>query len=954
MSNSSLFGALRQHPTFSLLESLLKEEGTQDPVALSRQALAHVNAREPEWALLAGQLQMLNLRKDWDDETFCQFIRRKVSAGLYTPLFDSFTDQELEEASSWVDLDRDLLYPVSGSRLFIGRYLAPEERPQWVYLSIALLLASKEADRLVKARAFYDELSLLRISLATPLLLGLRHKDANLSSCFIAAANDSLDSLTKLWSEVAQISKAGGGVGVNLSRVRANGSWVKGNPNAAGGVTGWARIIDQIAVVVNQGGKRAGAVTLSIDMWHLDIPSFLDIQTENGDQRKKAYNIFPQVVIPDEFMRRVISNDPWTLVDPYEVRKVLNIDLAPLHSAAFEKAYEAVEEAAAAGLLTLSQTVPARELYLKMLRTLIETGMPYQFFKDTANISNPNAHMGMIPSANLCVAGDTLILTEAGYQPIKSLANQWVLVWNGQQWSQVKVFRTGYNQPLLRVTLSDGSTLRCTHDHHFWVQEGEALSRVPAKLLCRGHQMIKYDLPPLATDVQWQTNRTFLSQDGEHERGLVSTSLEDLRTEQLRLQEQGVQTHIRQLSRAVTHEYGLFLTQGAWDLLNAAGHPDLGSRPNPTPPVEVVSVENLSQKEDTFCFTEPHRNLGMFSGMLTGQCVESFSNVVPHDQVHVCNLMSLNLARCDEETLPVSTRHAVRMLDNAIDLTEPPVSGAKHHNQLYRTIGLGLMGLADWFAKRKLAYTKSAEAGEQLMENIAYAAFQENILLAEERGSFWAFPGSRLSQGVIFGRIFRGNQSIALADISQLLGAHKAEQALTDPEFRLGLFRNAQMMNLPVLISQHDWDPIVEGLQKGARCSQLLAIAPNSSSSLLQGCSASFLPTYSRLFFDQGGRGAIPVVPPYLTESWWYYQENKSMDQNHVVDMAAALQRWVDTGISMELLFDLNREDYRQASFLLRTMVDAWKKRVKAIYYVRWVQKDQTKSSFEECASCAN
>jgi len=733
MSASLLGLGLDTEPLLS--QVLPQQPSLADIEAAEQKCLAKVSVSEPEWALAAGQLRLwaLQQRRPYDD--FCAYIRLQRRLGIYDSLYDTYSDAELREAGSWVDPKRDFLYPLSAARLFERRYLGPDERVQWVYLAIALALASAEADRLGWAKRFYDELSLLRISLATPILSGLRRRGANLSSCFIVAAEDSLDSLINVWAEVARISRAGGGVGVNLSRIRANGSWVGGVPNVAGGVTGWIRILNDIAVAVNQGGKRAGAVTVSLDMWHLDIPEFLELQTENGDQRRKAYDIFPQVVIPDLFMERVCANQHWTLVDPYEVRQELGFELAELWGEAFEKAYGEVEAAAAKGRLRLVQTWSARELYLRVLRTLVETGMPYQAFKDTINAANPNAHDGYIPGVNLCV--------------------------------------------------------------------------------------------------------------------------------------------------------------------------------------------------------------------------ESFSNVQPHTLVHVCNLMSLNLARAQEQTLETSTRLAIRMLDNAIELTEPPIPGAKNHNQRYRTVGLGIMGLADWLARRHLPYTQVAEA-EALMERIAYTAFQENISLGLERGSYPAWAGSPLSKGIVFGRVFVGRRSLALADIQKRLGQEAAQRAVADRRYRLELIEAAEQHQLSVVEGRLDWDGIVAGLGRAARCSQLLAIAPNSSTSLLQGCTASYLPVYARLFMDQNGKGAVPIVPPYLQQAFWYYVENKTLDQNIVVNMTAALQRWVDTGISMELLFNLNIEQYRDVRYILRTFVSAWRQKVKAIYYVRWIQRDQTRSEFSECSVCAN
>jgi Ribonucleotide reductase, alpha subunit len=150
----------------------------------------------------------------------------------------------------------------------------------------------KKEKRLSIAKEIYNEIAGRKISLATPILINLRRPNGNLSSCFVSAVDDSLDSIFYNVNAIAQISKNGGGVGVNLSRIRATGSEIKKTPNASGGVIPWIKIINDTAVAVNQLGKRAGAVTAALDIWHLDIEDFLELQTENGDQRKNLMIYF--------------------------------------------------------------------------------------------------------------------------------------------------------------------------------------------------------------------------------------------------------------------------------------------------------------------------------------------------------------------------------------------------------------------------------------------------------------------------------------------------------------------------------------------------------------------------------------------------------------------------------------------------------------------------------------
>ncbi|MGL5354933.1 MAG: ribonucleoside-diphosphate reductase subunit alpha, partial [Cetobacterium sp.] len=224
--------------------------------------------------------------------------------------------------------------------------------------------------------------------------------NGNLSSCFITAMDDNIESIFYNVDTVAKISKNGGGVGLNISRVRAKNSTVNGYYNASGGVVPWIKIINDTAVAVNQQGRRAGAVTVALDSWHLDIEHFLELQTENGDQRGKAYDIYPQVVLSDLFMQRVENDESWTLVDPYEIRKNYDVELCETYGEKFENLYEKIEKDEN---LTLKKVIKARELFKEIMKVQIETGMPYIFFKDRANKMNHNSHAGMIGNGNLCM-----------------------------------------------------------------------------------------------------------------------------------------------------------------------------------------------------------------------------------------------------------------------------------------------------------------------------------------------------------------------------------------------------------------------------------------------------------------------------------------------------------------------------------------------------------------------
>lgn len=412
----------------SYIESIYQENITTKKIqeSLINQAVTMTSFEESDWTYAAGRLLMMETEREvfhkrgFSYGEFYKTIKTLTENGIYDSRLQEYTEEEINELEKAIDISRDMLYDYAGANMFTNRYLLKfkgniYELPQEVFMCIAMLLAINEENRVAVAKKFYNALSLKKISLATPILANLRIPKGNLSSCFITAMDDNIESIFYNIDTIAKISKSGGGVGLNISRIRAKDSMVNGYYNASGGVVPWVKIVNDTAVAVNQQGRRAGAVTAALDSWHLDIELFLELQTENGDQRGKAYDIYPQVVLSDLFMKRVEDNLEWTLVDPYEVRKKYGVELCELYGEKFEEIYDKLEKDDS---LKLKKVIKARELFKEIMKVQIETGMPYIFFKDRANLMNHNSHKGMIGNGNLCME------SFSNFSPSKNFAEE--------------------------------------------------------------------------------------------------------------------------------------------------------------------------------------------------------------------------------------------------------------------------------------------------------------------------------------------------------------------------------------------------------------------------------------------------------------------------------------------------------------------------------------------------
>ncbi|HLC94988.1 MAG TPA: ribonucleoside-diphosphate reductase subunit alpha, partial [Patescibacteria group bacterium] len=343
----------------------------------------------------------------YSKEAYKKLFDDYIERGLYyKDFYQYYSAEDILEAGKHLSKDTDTGYEYTTIVSFIKRYLlnpnkVVRELPQEMYMSVALFLAipEKNEERLAFALKIYEHCSKQRISLPTPTLLNARTNYNQLSSCFKININDDLRAIYHAVENMAQISKFGGGVGVYLGNIRSRGSSIRGVKGMSGGVNPWVKVINDTAVAVNQLGSRLGAISVTLDIWHLDIYDFLDLQTETGDIRSKAFDIFPAVSVPDLFMRRLKENGDITLFDPHEIESLYGKCLQDSFGASFDELYVALEQD---NRLTMKKTVKAKDLFKKFLKSVVETGMPYVFFRDTVNRMNPNKHAGNIYSTQLC------------------------------------------------------------------------------------------------------------------------------------------------------------------------------------------------------------------------------------------------------------------------------------------------------------------------------------------------------------------------------------------------------------------------------------------------------------------------------------------------------------------------------------------------------------------------
>ncbi len=439
-----------------------------------------------------------------------------------------------------------------------------------------------------------------------------------------------------------------------------------------------------LGIAHNGGGKRNGSFAIYLEPWHSDIEDFLKLKLNTGSEEERCRDLFYGLWIPDLFMERVENDQQWTLFCPSEAP-----GLSDVYGQQFKELYEKYEHENRG-----KKTVSAQKLWFKILDAQIETGTPYILYKDAANNKSNQKNLGTIKSSNLCVAPETLILTDKGEFTISELAerDEEINVFNGNKWSKVKPVKTGHNQHLITVDVVSGimqedgtykfssKLLTCTPYHKFILESGEHTlikdcKRVDAKDLKRGDVL-----------VTWIDNNNNL--------------IESI----------------------------------VWD------------------------VHDCERFDDTYCFNEIENRAGVFNGILTGNCTEIIEYTSKDEvavcnlaSIALPTFVNKQTKKFDYDMLRSVVATATRNLNRIIDINYYPISEAKKSNMRHRPIGIGVQGLADVFALMRVPWEseQAANINQRIFEHIYYAALKASSDIAKEEGVYETYEGSPVSKNIL-------------------------------------------------------------------------------------------------------------------------------------------------------------------------------------------------------------
>jgi len=467
---------------------------------LAAQMCSSMLVEHPDYGKLASRIIVSNHHKNTSpsfSETVKLMYDNRDADGVSSPLVsDELYDivmKNKEKLNSYIDYSRDYGFDYFGFKTLERSYLIKVdgvivERPQHMWMRVALGIHGQDFK---DALHTYDMMSKKFFTHATPTLFNAGTPRPQCSSCYLLSMNgDSLHDIYGSLQECAIISKYSGGIGIHMHQIRAKGSRIRGTNGASDGIIPMLRVFNSTARYCNQGGKRNGSIAVYLEPWHADVEKFIELRKNHGNEEDRCRDLFLAMWVPDLFMERVKANGTWSLMCPDKCP-----GLSDVYGEAFVELYEKYEREG-----KYNRQIKAQDLWYRILEAQIETGVPYILYKDSVNRKSNQKNLGTIKSSNLCVAGDTMVLTKTGEFPIDTLAGHVVSVWNGMDWSQVNVVQTGSRQPLIKVSFSNGGFLRCTPYHRFWIKSGEESVVKTAQELRKDDEIEDYVLPDRPDD----------------------------------------------------------------------------------------------------------------------------------------------------------------------------------------------------------------------------------------------------------------------------------------------------------------------------------------------------------------------------------------------------------------------------------------------------------------------
>jgi ribonucleoside-diphosphate reductase len=803
---------------------------------LVKSAADLISTEYPDYQHMAARLALFHIRKiaygDYTPPHLFDHVKKMCELGWYDKeIITYYSKEEFNELNDYIVHDRDLSFAYAGIKQMEAKYLVqnrldkkPLESPQIAFMLIGACIFSgyPKETRMDYVKKFYDSLSKFHISLPTPVMAGVRTPTRQYSSCVTIESGDSLDSINASTSAIVKYISQRAGIGINGGRIRALGSEIRGGEAVHTGVIPFWKMFQAAVKSCSQGAIRGGAATLYYPIWHLEVESLIVLKNNRGVEDNRIRQLDYGVQINKLMYTRLINDEDITLLSPHSVEGMY--DAFFNDQKLFEKLYTEAEN----NPLITKKKIPARDLFGLLMSERANTGRIYIMNVDHCNThSSFDELVAPIHMSNLCVAGNTKVLTKEGEVTIGENVGKKFTVWNGYEWSEnVEFVQTGEDVDLYRVTLEDGRYLDCT-DYHKW---------------------------------------------------LVGTTEED-----------------KKLIPTIELKVG-----------TSVYNPDTSKRGM------VSSIAKLEGKHNTYCFTEPKRHLGVFNGILTGQCTEITLPTKPLNNINdeeglisLCTLAGINLGKIKKlEDLEEGCDLLVRSLDELLSYQNYPIPAAKRATELYRSLGIGVINFAYYLTKngKRIKDGSGLELTHQTFEALQYYLLKSSVQLAKEKGTCLGFKDTKYARGIL------------------PIDTYKKDIDAFAP-FDL----------------RYDWESLREEIQEfGLRNATLSTQFPSESSSQVSNATNGIDIPRSPLTIKASKDGILKqIVPEYekLKDQYEYLWDDTN--NQGFLKIVAIIQKFMDQAISTNTRYNptIMPNGKVPMKLMLQELLLAYKWGVKTLYY---------------------
>lgn len=803
---------------------------------LIKSAADLISTEYPDYQYMAARLALFHIRKiaygDYTPPHLFDHVKKMCELGWYDKeIITYYSKEEFNELNDYIVHDRDLSFAYAGIKQMEAKYLVqnrldkkPLESPQIAFMLIGACIFSgyPKETRMDYVKKFYDSLSKFHISLPTPVMAGVRTPTRQYSSCVTIESGDSLDNINASTSAIVKYISQRAGIGINGGRIRALGSEIRGGEAVHTGVIPFWKMFQAAVKSCSQGAIRGGAATLYYPIWHLEVESLIVLKNNRGVEDNRIRQLDYGVQINKLMYTRLINDEDITLFSPHSVEGMY--DAFFNDQKLFEKLYTEAEN----NPLITKKKIPARDLFSLLMSERANTGRIYIMNVDHCNThSSFDELVAPIHMSNLCVAGNTKVLTKEGEVTIGENVGKKFTVWNGYEWSEnVEFVQTGENVDLYRVTLEDGRYLDCT-DYHKW---------------------------------------------------LVGTTEED-----------------KKLIPTIELKVG-----------TSVYNPDTSKRGM------VSSIAKLEGKHNTYCFTEPKRHLGVFNGILTGQCTEITLPTKPLNNINdeeglisLCTLAGINLGKIEKlEDLEEGCDLLVRSLDELLSYQNYPIPAAKRATELYRSLGIGVINFAYYLTKngKRIKDGSGLELTHQTFEALQYYLLKSSVQLAKEKGTCLGFKDTKYARGIL------------------PIDTYKKDIDAFAP-FDL----------------RYDWESLREEIQEfGLRNATLSTQFPSESSSQVSNATNGIDIPRSPLTIKASKDGILKqIVPEYekLKDQYEYLWDDNN--NQGFLKIVAIIQKFMDQAISTNTRYNptIMPNGKVPMKLMLQELLLAYKWGVKTLYY---------------------